>query len=100
MIDYVPTVIRRVCARSPSSKSSLRSWTEHHGVRHRCRSGGEADQRFLGMRSRLPLSCRLWQVQVTPLEESSKVVVCASTADMILWDQMIRDFNNRSEVVK
>jgi len=63
-------------------------------------NGGEADQRFFGMRSRLPLSCHLWQVQVTPLEESSKVVVCASTADMILWAQMIRDFNNRSEVVK
>ena len=60
-----------------------------------CPLVGEADRKFRGMRSRLPLSCQLWQLEVTPLEESTKVMVCASVADMLLWEQLFRDFNKR-----
>ncbi len=56
----------------------------------------EADRLFMTMRSRLPLRCRLWQMKVVPFKDASHVTVCACASEMILWEQMVHDFNNRS----
>jgi hypothetical protein len=65
-----------------------------------CALVGDADRRFMRMRSRLPLSCQLWQTQTTVLEGSTKVTVCARVADMSIWERLFHDFNNQLEKVK
>lgn len=58
-------------------------------------SGSSAeDFQFRRERKKLSLGCELWQLQVKPLDKTSKVVVCTTVADMEVWDQFIRKFNN------
>jgi hypothetical protein len=61
---------------------------------------GYADWQFNGMLRGLPLRCQLWQIEFTPLDESSQITVCASVADMVLWERLIGDFNSQTGAVE
>ncbi|SRR5258706_5421065 len=63
-------------------------------------SGGDADKKFMTMRSRLPLSCTLWQVHVAPAQPTTTVTICVRAADMKVWEKLFAEFNEKEQKIE
>ena len=63
-------------------------------------SGGDADKKFTIMRTRLPLSCTLWQNQFCMTQGTTFVTVCARTCDMKLWEKLFAEFNEKEDKIE